>query len=138
MKFVDKIIRKSDGETLLSLGDTYKVIRDIKLYFLNNKALSHICMSKAKMCVGALIGKKGKYVVGLFGTNTKKYKADYSINDIVNKYFTYDFNYLPKKYPSHTSLNLTYFLPIDKFLQYRTHHKIRPWRDHRPDIYQIW
>lgn len=122
-------------------------MRDIKLYFLNNKALSKVCISKAKMCIGALIGTKGRYIIGLVGEVPKELKceighrpiADYSINDIVNKYFTYDFNYiLPKQHIGNTSLNLTYFLPVDKFLQYRTHHKIRPWRNRRPGIFQVW
>jgi hypothetical protein len=146
MKFVNKVIRKSNGEALVCVGDTYEVIRNIKLYFLNNKALSKVCLSKTRMCVGSLIGERGRYIVGLGGWDIGQgpigrgpiVKA-YSIQDFMN-YFTDDFDYFapkPNQGPGHTSLNLTYFLPIDKFLQYRTHHKIRPWQ-HRPGFFRVW
>lgn len=132
MKLVSKIIRKSNGETLLSLGDTFKIDEEIPIYQLQQKALiDSVLKKKTKVCVGALMGHHGQYIVGL-GTFVKAS----SINDFMD-YFTYDFSYFPPKgFMGDTSLSIDYFLPIHKFLQYRHHTKMKPWT-HRPGGFRV-
>lgn len=129
MKSVHRIVRKSNGEILLSLGDTFKIDEEIPIYQLQQKALiDGVLKKKTKVCVGALIGHDGQYIVGL-GT----FVNASHIQDFTN-YFTYDFNYFPPKgFMGDTSLSINYFLPIHKLLQYRHHTKMKPWT-HRPGL----
>lgn len=130
MKCVAKIVRRSTGETLLSLGDTFKTGEAVPIYVLKQQALVSGRLERGtSVCVGSLVGHSGCYVVGLGILSPAT--AEFSMEDFKN-YFTYDFNYfLPRGFVGDTSLTINYFLPIHKMLQYRHHTKMRPWT-HRP------
>lgn len=130
MKCVPKIIRKSNGETLLSLGDTFKTEQAVAVYVLAQQLLVNSVLKKdTAVCVGALVGHRGRYVVGL-GILTPTI-AEFSMEDF-KKYFTHNLDYFPPRgFVGDTSLTINYFLPIHKMLQYRYHTALRPWQ-HRP------